>query len=71
LVVSKPRPETIPDNVPEADWAEQVVDADPLTAESGEPGSRLDVGPGRAEADEADLAEQGTLAYGESDESRD
>ena len=71
MIVSKPRPETLPDNVPEADWAEQVVDADPLTDEAGEPGSRLDVGPGRAEADEADLAEQGTLAYGESDESRD
>ncbi len=71
MVVSERRPGTLPDNVPEADWAEQVTDADPLTEEAGEPGARLDVGPGRAEADEADLAEQGTLAYGESDESHD
>jgi hypothetical protein len=67
LVVTEPRP----DNVPEADWVEQVLDADPLTGEGGQPGSRLDVGPGRAEANEADLAEQGTLAYGESDESHE
>ena len=71
MVVSTPSPETLPDDVPEADWAEQVLDADPLAGEGGQPGSRLDVGPGRAEANEADLAEQGVLAYGESDESRD
>ena len=71
MSVSKPRPETLPDNVPEADWAEQVVDADPLTEEAGEPGSRPDVVPVRAEANEADIAEQETLAYGEADDSRD
>ena len=60
-----------PDDVPEADWAEQVVDADPLTDEAGEPGSRPDIGRGVTEADEADIAEQETLAYGESDESRE
>ena len=69
--MSAPRPETLPENVPEADWAEQVVDADPLTEEAGEPGSRPDVGLGTTEADEADLAEQETLAYGEADESRE
>ena len=51
--MSKPRPETLPENVPEADWAEQVVDADPLTDEAGEPGSRPDVGLGTTEADES------------------
>lgn len=65
------RPEALPDDVPEADWAEQVVDADPLTDEAGEPGSRPDISRGVSEANEADVAEQETLAYGESDESRD
>jgi hypothetical protein len=67
LIVTTPRW----DNVPEADWAEQEVDADPLTEEAGEPGSRSDVGPVPPEADEADVAEQQTLAFGEADESRD
>jgi hypothetical protein len=71
LIVSKPIPETLPDDVPEADWAEQEVDADPLTDEAGEPGSRRDIDPGLTEANEADVAEQETLAYGEADESRD
>jgi hypothetical protein len=70
LIVT-PRPETVPDDVPEADWAEQEVDADPLTDEAGEPGSRPDIGPVLTEADEADVAEQETLAYGEADDSRD
>ena len=69
--MSKPPRETLPDDVPEADWAEQVVDADPLTDQAGEPGSRPDIGPPVTEADEADVAEQATLAYGEADESRD
>jgi hypothetical protein len=69
--MSTQRPEALPDDVPEADWAEQVVDADPLTDEAGEPGSRPDIGRGVTEANEADVAEQETLAYGESDESRD
>ena len=71
MIVSKPIPETLPDDVPEADWAEQEVDADPLTDEAGEPGARRDIDPGLTEANEADVAEQETLAYGESDESRD
>ena len=70
-MIVKPRPETVPDDVPEADWVEQVVDADPLTDEAGEPGSRPDIGPPVTEADEADVAEQETLAFGEADESRD
>ena len=69
MLVSKPRPETLPDNVPEADWSEQVIDADPLTDEAGEPGSRPDIGPPITEANEADVAEQETLAFGEADES--
>ena len=69
--MSTPRPETLPDDVPEADWAEQEVDADPLTEEAGQPGSRPDIGPGLIEANEADVAEQETLAYGEADESRE
>jgi hypothetical protein len=71
VIVSTQRPEALPDDVPEADWAEQVVDADPLTDEAGEPGSRVEISRGVAEANEADLAEQDTLAFGESDESRD
>ena len=69
--MSTPRAENLPDDVPEADWAEQEVDADPLTEEAGEPGSRPDIGRGPTEADEADIADQETLAYGEADESRD
>ena len=61
----------LPDAVPEADWAEQELSADPVTEEAGEPGSRpADLSAGTVEADEADLAEQETLAYGEADESR-
>ena len=70
MIVTR-RPETVPDDVPEADWVEQEVDADPLTDEAGEPGSRPDIGPPVTEADEADVAEQETLAYGEADDSRD
>jgi hypothetical protein len=69
--MSTHRPEALPDDVPEADWAEQVVDADPLTDEAGEPGSRPNISHGVTEANEADVADQDTLAYGESDESRD
>jgi hypothetical protein len=64
-------PQTPPDGVPDADWAEQEIDADPVAEEAGEPGSRL-VAPSRGlkEADEADLAEQETLAYGADDDSQ-
>ena len=70
--MSTPGAENLPDDVPEADWAEQEVDADPLTEEAGEPGSRpVNRRPRDDEVDEADLADQETLAYGESEESRD
>ena len=69
--MSTPGAENLPDDVPEADWAEQEIDADPLTEEAGEPGSRpVNVERGTTEANEADLADQETLAYGESEESR-
>jgi hypothetical protein len=69
--VSTPRPETLPDDVPEADWAEQVVDVDPLSEEAGEPELRpVNVARGTAEVNEADLAEQETGVYGEVDEYR-
>jgi hypothetical protein len=69
--VSTPAAENLPEDVPEADWAEQEVDADPLTEEAGEPGSRpVNLDRGTDEVNEADLADQETLAYGEADESR-
>ena len=66
--MSTPTPQSPPDGVPDADWAEQAADADPV-AEEAEPGSQP-VAPSRGlkEADEADLAEQETLAYGVDDE---
>jgi hypothetical protein len=67
--VSTPGAENLPENVPEADWAEQEVDADPVTEESGQPGSRpVNLARDTDEVNEADLADQETLAYGESDE---
>jgi hypothetical protein len=71
MVVSTPGAENQPDNVPEADWAEQVVDADPLAEEAGEPEARpVNLARGTAEANEADLAEQATGVYGDVDEYR-
>ena len=66
--MSTPTPQSPPDGVPDADWAEQAADADP-GAEEAEPGAQP-VAPSRGlkEADEADLAEQETLAYGVDDE---
>ena len=59
------------DNVPEADWAEQVVDADPLTEDDGDPETQsVNLGRGTMEANEADIAEQETGVYGEIDEYR-
>jgi hypothetical protein len=69
LIVSSQSPDSPPDDVPEADWSEQELDADPLTEQAGEPGARNPAAQrGLKEVDEADLAEQETLAYGESDE---
>lgn len=70
--MTTPGAETLPDDVNEADWAEQVLDADPVTEEAGQPGSRPAVFSARTtEVNEADLADQATLAYGEADELRD
>ena len=67
--MSTPDAPSLPDDVPEADWAEQEVTADPVTGEAGAPGSRaVTDNSSTDEASEADLADQGTLAYGEADE---
>jgi hypothetical protein len=64
-------PDTPPDDVPEADWAEQTVDADPLSeAEAERLAPSVSVGRGIREADEADLVEQETVVYGEDDDVR-
>ena len=71
MVVSTPGAENQPDNVPEADWAEQEVDADPLTEEPDEPEPHpVNLARGTDEANEADLAEQAIGVYGEVDEYR-
>jgi hypothetical protein len=71
MVVSTPGAENQPDDVPEADWAEQEVDADPLAEEAGEPETRpANLARGTTEANEADVAEQETGVYGEVDEYR-
>ena len=64
-------PNTPPDDVPEADWAEQTLDADPLAeADSERQAQPVSVGAGIREADEADLVEQETVVYGEDDDLR-
>ncbi len=64
-------PDTPPDDVPEADWAEQTLDADPLAeAEAERQAQPVSVGAGIREADEADLVEQETVVYGEDDDLR-
>jgi hypothetical protein len=67
--MSTPTPQTPPDDVPDADWAEQEIDVDPVAEEGGDPGAQP-VAPNRGlkEVDEADLAEQETVVYGEDDE---
>ena len=67
--MSTPGAPSLPDNVNEADWAEQEVTADPVTGEAGAPGTRSVTDNSLSdEASEADRADQGTLAYGEADE---
>ena len=62
-------PDSPPTEVPEADWAEQAVDVDPLAeAESG--AVPANIGPGIREVDDADLVEQETVVYGEDDHNR-
>jgi hypothetical protein len=64
-------PDTPPDDVPEADWAEHTLDADPLAeGEAERPAQPVNVGRGIREADEADLVEQETVVYGEDDDLR-
>ena len=52
------------DEVPEADWAEQQVAAEPELDQAETVGSH----PATTEADTADLADQDTIAYVEDDE---
>jgi hypothetical protein len=52
------------DEVPESDWAEQHTAADPLLeAEESAAESPAQLARSTVEANEADLAEQGTVAY--------
>jgi len=68
-MVSTPRHETLPDNVPEADWAEQELVADPRTEEADEaPPRTATAGRQVTEANEADLAEQEVVVYTDDDE---
>ena len=66
-------PDTPPTDVPEADWAEQTLEADPLAEAEAE----SEAGPRPAntasvlrEADDADLADQETVVYVEDDDIR-
>jgi hypothetical protein len=66
-------PDTPPTEVPEADWAEQVLEADPLAEAETE--SDVGLRPANTagvlrEVDDADLAEQETVAFVEDDDIR-
>jgi hypothetical protein len=66
-------PDSPPADVPEADWAEQSLEADPLAeAEAGaQSGPRsANVASVLREADDADLAEQDTVVFVEDDDLR-
>lgn len=64
-------PDTPPTEVPEADWAEQAVVADPLAEAEAQPNAvPADIRRGIREADDADLVEQETVVYGEDEDSR-
>ena len=57
------------DEVPESDWAEQNLDADPYADTDGEPGERpVGLARGTREVDDADLADQETIAYTDDDD---
>jgi hypothetical protein len=57
------------DDIPEADFAEQAIDADPVAEDHwGQLSDNARVG--TREVDEADLAEQETIAYGADDDDR-
>jgi hypothetical protein len=62
--------DTPPTEVPEADWAEQAVAADPLADAEAEPNAVPANPRGIREADDADLVEQETVVYGEDEDSR-
>ena len=69
MIVSTPRHETLPENVPEADWAEQELVADPRTEEADEAAPRPATAARQVtEADEADIAEQEKVVYTDDDE---
>jgi hypothetical protein len=71
VLVTTPGAENQFDDVPEADRAEQEVDADPLSDEAGEAAvPSVNLARGTTEANEADVAEQETGIYGEVDEYR-
>jgi hypothetical protein len=67
--MTTPSSDTPPADVPEADWAEQALEADPLAEAEGESGPRpANVAGVLREADDADLAEQGIVVYGEDED---
>jgi hypothetical protein len=64
-------PDTPPTEVPEADWAEQALEADPLAEAEREVGPRpANTASVLREADDADLAEQETVVFVEDDDIR-
>jgi hypothetical protein len=65
-------PDTPPLDVPEADWVEQAVEADPLAEAEAEeqPPPPANIGRGLREVDDADLAEQETVVYVDDEDSR-
>ena len=64
-------PDSPPTEVPEADWAEQATDVDPLAeAEAESDAVPANIGRGIREVDDADLVEQETVVYGEDDDIR-
>jgi len=69
--MSLSNPDSPPTEVPEADWAEQAVSADPLAEAEAQPNAVPgNVTRGIREADDADLVEQETVVYGEDEDSR-
>ena len=63
-------PDTPPIDVPEADWAEQAAEADPLAEAEEELPQPANIGRGIREVDDADLVEQETVVYVDDEDSR-
>jgi hypothetical protein len=63
-------PDTPPIDVPEADWAEQAAEADPLAEAEEELPQPANIGRGLREVDDADLVEQETVVYVDDEDSR-